>query len=530
MKKAALFFSVFAGMFIIHSCDMDRESPDSIRFDRAFENMDAVEALERGAYSRLRTSVNPYGVTVPDIQADYVNAVNGYSNTYGNFYQWSFTYDASEIESMWYYMYAGISHYNFVIDGIRGKLGFEPTSSDEADLSRIKGVMHLMRAYSYSALADRFCADYDEATARNEYTGLPLIKYYDTSIVPERATLFDTYDFILKDLDTARTCLTGISGSCDATVLNEDCVDALEARVYLQMDNYAEAYASAQKLTGNDTYSLVDSQEELQSMWTDDKSTETIFQFYSSVTEVAYQWGYAFYQDYYGGTGTDQGNPFYLFTPDYIPTQTCIDMYDAADWRRSVYFRDCDPTMLVDGSLYAGMVKGISEFARTMVVISKFPGNPALRTSASWNYYNTWKVFRLAEMYLIEAEAAVMSGKDAATPLNELRNHRGLPDIEGEVSLQDVKNERYRELLLEGFRLSDLKRWNENMSRGTAQTGATSPTGASPWYTNHGDYTTTVGRDIVKEAGDYMFVWPIPASEIFANPQLESQQNPGWIR
>ena len=68
------------------------------------------------------------------------------------------------------------------------------------------------------------------------------------------------------------------------------------------------------------------------------------------------------------------------------------------------------------------------------------------------------------------------------------------------------------------------------MSRGTAQTGATSPTGASPWYTNHGDYTTTVGRDIVKEAGDYMFVWPIPASEIFANPQLESQQNPGWIR
>ena len=76
MKNTAVIFSVLAGILIVQSCDMDRESPDSIRFDRAFENMDAVEALERGAYSRLRTSVNPYGVTVPDIQADYVNAVN----------------------------------------------------------------------------------------------------------------------------------------------------------------------------------------------------------------------------------------------------------------------------------------------------------------------------------------------------------------------------------------------------------------------------------------------------------------------
>ena len=30
------------------------------------------------------------------------------------------------------------------------------------------------------------------------------------------------------------------------------------------------------------------------------------------------------------------------------------------------------------------------------------------------------------------------------------------------------------------------------------------------------------------KVGDFRFVWPIPANEIFANQNLASQQNPGW--
>jgi starch-binding outer membrane protein, SusD/RagB family len=47
-------------------------------------------------------------------------------------------------------------------------------------------------------------------------------------------------------------------------------------------------------------------------------------------------------------------------------------------------------------------------------VINKYPGNPALFTAASTNYQHKPKVFRVAEMYLIAAEA------DAQTPLAKL--------------------------------------------------------------------------------------------------------------
>ena len=56
-----------------------------------------------------------------------------------------------------------------------------------------------------------------------------------------------------------------------------------------------------------------------------------------------------------------------------------------------------------------------------------------------------WPVFRLAEMYLNKAEAAMELGKtgDAATALNMVRERAGIRTLSaGEVSLDRIRNER----------------------------------------------------------------------------------------
>ena len=151
--KNKIYTILFAAVVCLVSCDLDKESPDSIPFDKAFSDMGTIEALERGAYSRLRTAYSLSSMIVPDMQADYVHAILGFSNTYGPVYQWTFTQDEGSIATVWNDLYGGIAFYNFIIEGIDSKLGFEPTASERTALNNIQGRMYLMRALAYSLLA-----------------------------------------------------------------------------------------------------------------------------------------------------------------------------------------------------------------------------------------------------------------------------------------------------------------------------------------------------------------------------------------
>ena len=123
---------------------------------------------------------------------------------------------------------------------------------------------------------------------------------------------------------------------------------------------------------------------------------------------------------------------------------------------------------------------------------------------------NNIYVFRLAEMYLIRAEARAnrnnIAGTGSATDdLNVLRARAKAPLVNGVSSqaamLRLVEQERLYELAYEGHRWYDLVR------TGRAQTvlSAFSPN----W------------QDIYE-------VWPIPLGETQRNPALKNDQNPGY--
>jgi hypothetical protein len=179
------------------------------------------------------------------------------------------------------------------------------------------------------------------------------------------------------------------------------------------------------------------------------------------------------------------------------------ELYEAGDRRVGVYL--ANSRVFYNDKTFNGFL------------MTKFLGNKMFQTDKKiYVYKNMPKVFRIADMYLIDAEAKYRSDGDALTPLNALRESRGLSALEsvtGDDLFTEIKNERVRETLGEGQRLTDLKRWNEGISR---------------------DYQTSL-QSVLRgyiyniPAGTYMFVWPIPQLEMSNNPNIGTQ-NPGYLQ
>ncbi len=121
-------------------------------------------------------------------------------------------------------------------------------------------------------------------------------------------------------------------------------------------------------------------------------------------------------------------------------------------------------------------------------------------------------VFRLAEMYLIAAEAALRGGGpvgDALTYFNVLRAraYGNTSGNVGTVNLDLVLDERARELYWEGFRRSDLIRYNK----------FTEATYLWPWK---GGIKNGTG------VAAHRKIFPIPSTEVASNPNIK--QNPNY--
>ena len=195
--------------------------------------------------------------------------------------------------------------------------------------------------------------------------------------------------------------------------------------------------------------------------------------------------------------------------PDFLPTKTVLDLYDQTnDLRFAAYFKK--------GSM------NFSSGSPQLYYCSKYPGNP-LYCTGNTQFINAPKILRIAEMYLILAEAYKESNDEtnALSYLNALRSKRiaGYTDqtYSGTALTNEIRKERQRELYMEGYRLWDLKRYGIGLSGRTPQDG-------TYVYQNGGANST----EISKEASDFRFVWPIPTHEINANPQMKDQQNEGY--
>ncbi len=499
MKNIKILIIVMSALFGTTSC-LDKYPEDAVLADNAITNIDQADEAVMGIYSSLMGSAlySGYLTLLPDLQSDFVYAINGYSNVYGNIWRWDILPTNPEIEAVYGSLYEVIGNCNFLLDNA-ATLKTTLINDDEIDyLEQLCGEAYFARALAYSELIKLFCVDYKSDDDAKQQLGVVITDSYYGKKNITRSSLYDSYQFVLQDLERAAKNLA-LDEDYDPTVdgelynsspyFNEYTAYALRARVSLYMRKWDDAIKYSSKIIDSKYYTLSSASTTdasgvnyYQYMWETDKSTEVIWKVYFTTT------------NYGGSLGTIFWNYDYSnYYPDYVPALWVLESYDANDLRDDCFFY----------TVQTGHSHGL-----TWPLLYKYFGNSELFSSAQLLHKSMPKVFRLSEQYLIRAEAYCRKEtpdySKAAKDIVALRLKRYTTSYGGGLSMNEenamgiIEEERVKELYMEGFRLQDLKRWEKGFER-TPQ-----------------DQSLAHGSSLKVEAGNPLFVWPIPQHELDA--------------
>lgn len=526
-KTAARVLLLLLAGVVVTGCDLNRYPTSVIPLEKSLETYEDAVAYNRGVMAQFRNRIGGTFAAPQEIMADCFNAQADWGNIAPGLHGWlELNASAGTFASCYQMYYSTLKNVNFTIENYNKvketlKEKYDKTD-DEDEKAELKGQMDdidlfigtacFARAYYYYNFLLRFGIPYNAATADTDL-GVPLVTTYDVSSRVTRNTVRECYDQIFKDLELAEKELVVRKPHAENSEFTVDAVKALKARVYLERKEYDKAYATAMELIQSGTYPLVEpTKEAFEDMWVHDTSSEEILILEISLPdEKPNTWG-----SYYGLSRTE-----HYHSPTYFPTQGLLDKYEEGDLRYGVYFYLAPDVKVFD-----------THFLNEMVLLQKFKGNPEYATIKDDptygrvpNGYHKPRVFRIAEQYLIAAEAGFYAGKDALKPLNALRASRGLKPVttSGDALLKDIQDERLRELVGEGFRLWDLRRWDLPVKRMAPQ--EMKEAGALKDYLADGYFTLDVepGTELYKK-----IIWAIPQHEINVYGEENLKQNPGW--
>lgn len=513
MKK--IIASIFASAIMLTSCDMDTPAPGVLDDQTAINDIERAYQFRNYIYNNLRSCTAGGWVYYTELQMDQYIGLSTNGNRGGTISSGEITTSADFASGTYNGMYSRIANANYLIEQCQKLIDSgEYTDEDKIELEFYIGEAKFARAYYYFYLMDHFCQTYDASKGDEEGLGLSLVTVYDPTPdharYPGRSTMNQVIERINTDLDDAYTAFKNFEDegytmflAAGSNYLSTSAAEALQARVALVTGDYETAISKAKSVIANPNYQLAEGYDYVD-MWEDQNVSELIFAPYvdssesSTISSTCEGWNYWWSK----ATQTD-----------HLPTYTTLAMYDQdSDYRFEAFFK-----------VYYVNVQGGRQVA---YVMNKYPGNKSLNSSGTDLYLNTPKPFRLSEQYLIIAEAAAETNQPslACEYLNKLRAARidaaYYEDINlsGDELIQFVRDERSRELLGEGFRQSDLRRWKQAWKR------------YSQYPINPVVAQSFVIADINCQysADDYRYVWPIPADEMEINPQLTGQQNPGY--
>lgn len=333
----------------------------------------------------------------------------------------------------WNTLYTRINHANNIIDIIDDM----PRNTDEEKMMyhRVKGEAHFARAQFYFALANLYGKPYDpDSAAVTLNVPLKLTSHVehdkDKDTQFERASAAAVYESIVSDLRIAEEQLT-ISPQNPRFRLHRASAEAaalLLSRTLLYMQRWEEAEAAAKRVIESKNFTLSGTSDfQLNVPFLTPANREVIFS--QGANNVAAE-----------NTRTSlSGNP-----GDYCVSRELYDLYEDGDMRKVAFFS----------------VNAQSDSIRFM---QKYERGLKL------NHISDAFLLRLSEAYLNHAEACSMQpGKetDANQSMKTLRTQR-IPyythtDLTGEELVNEVRNERRRELCFEGHRWFDLRRYAVN--------------------------------------------------------------------
>jgi starch-binding outer membrane protein, SusD/RagB family len=446
---------------LLGACDtpLDVDPDSQLPFDEALDSPEEIAAGVRGAYDALQQG-GAYDrdiIVFPDMYADNL-VFTGTFDTDAEVSDLAVQASNGAVQDIWEAAYDAINRANNVLSSLPGVEGMDP---DEA--AQFRGEALFIRALSYHNLVRWF-------------GGVPLVLQPNWEIGDDentnrpRSTQAQVYAQIEADLEEAEGLLPSFSAGYLAT---SGAATALLARVYLDEGKYAQARDAATAVIDGGDYELI---QPYGNVFAVENSSEVIFSVQYTVTDFN-ELAFWFFPSVLGGRR------------GFAPTADLAGAFGDDDTERF------DRTI---------------GFYQTSTGATRRYGNKYFRISTG---EDNIIVLRLAEMYLIRAEANARLGAPAAIVLADVNVVRERAEVapltaadvdydeSGTVTqdelLQAVLDERRLEFALEGHRFFDLRR-----------------------------IYGTAGTAEFLGIPEFRLLFPIPQDERDANPNLG--QNPGY--
>lgn len=443
---------------VLQSCDefTQTDMPTTeLNAVAVFEEMNTANAAMANVFAQIRDNGMLTGKTngISKELGLYADELTWYGNSNqssANFYANTLIPTHPTVADWWNREYSQIYAANALIEGVglSEKLSQAQKEQLIGEAKFVRGLLHFYLVQLYGDIPYVTVTDYK----------------INKSV--KRQPKAEVYDLIIADLEEASELLPEDYVSPERTRPNLYVAKALLARVYLYAGKWAEAANSA---------SAVLNQTELYVWQTDlnavflKESTSTLWQYAGrSATR-----------------NTDDGTTF-IFTaapPNAVAlTTTLLNAFEAGDQRKEQW------------------INGVSDDNTTFYHPYKYKKRGASAPQLEYTI-----VLRLAEQYLIRAEARVHQGDliGAKEDLNVVRSRAGLNNttaVSDEELLHAILHERQVEFFTEfGHRFLDLKRF-----------GALN--------------TALAGKPDWDATEEHL---PVPQSELNLNPNLGSQ-NPGY--
>lgn len=387
----------------------------------------------------------------------------------------------------WYSYYQYISKLNLFLERI------DDVPGDEEERNNQKGQALFLRAWNYHMLYSLFGR-------------VPIIDHtfdLDSKFEEKRADMDKVADFIVQDLDAAAALLpVEYSDPGDFGRITKGAALALKSRVLLykasplfgtpSKEKWQAAADAAKAVFELNKYYLepVSNSDEYGALFYDEKNPEVIFE---KLFDPKYGSGSNMSYLYQAPCGI--GNGFQGWG-NFNPTQNLVDKFQMADgtapenktyystypWSgREIRFY---AALLLDGdewgygndrrqvevfwgeneSVPAGKDSGWGEYwwnaSNTGYSMRKFL-DPSFDATGTTMHTTPWFFIRLAEIYLNYAECQIELGNNAEALeyINKVRTRALLPPATGKDIRAEYEYERQMELVFEGQRWFDLRRW-----------------------------------------------------------------------
>lgn len=441
INKYKFWILIVPVLAMLFSCTekLEIKPKQSIDAEMALNTPDNIKAALVGAYLKA-SSDGIFGAYFNEYSELYAATTDlRFMGTYEQpreFYRKEATTTNSYVEYTWTEAYSLINTCNTLLqEDVLALL-------DEDDADLVKGEALFLRGWTIFEMTRFFGLPY-EPNQPNNQPGIPLVLTPTSDVTDAipvaRNTVEACYTQAIEDLTAARGLLPDVNDVYASSMT----ASAVLARLYLQMGNLASAATEANRVIESGLFGLTATP--LSAFNNAENSSEDIFAIQKNMTS-AISWLPVMYASL---ASAGRG--------DYEVQQVFLDRFSASDLRGR-YQSNTETGYTID-NITMMYYKGVG------TILNKGGIN-----TAKWgDYYRNIPLIRLAEMYLIRAEAnfenpATDVGPNTPTQdINVIRGRANAPLYTTDVTRAQIREERYLELCWEGHRLHDLKRWKSNV-------------------------------------------------------------------